>query len=69
MDPATADRQSQFFDTEATLVTYRHVIAKREAAAGDADKAGFDAVAKQLRQSWREWQGEDSLHEMACGEP
>jgi len=26
-------------------------------------------AVKGLRDRWREWQGEDSLHEMAFGEP
>jgi hypothetical protein len=32
-------------------------------------KAEFDRIAQRHRDSWKEWQGEDSLHEMAFGEP
>jgi len=28
-----------------------------------------EQAARRLRDRWREWQGEDSLHEMAFGEP
>jgi hypothetical protein len=68
MDPATADR-SRFLDAEATVVTYRHAIAKRDAAASESARAEFDRTVKQLRKQWCEWQGEDSLHEIAFGEP
>jgi len=35
----------------------------------DAHKAEIKQASKNLRDCWREWQGEDSLNEMAFGEP
>jgi hypothetical protein len=43
---------------EAFVARYREAVANLES----------DTVA-QMRQAWRDWQGEDSLHEMAFGEP
>lgn len=57
------------FDPEAAVATYRRVIAQRDEQAADVARAKFDTIAVRLRQAWKEWQGEDSLHEMAFGEP
>ena len=46
------------FPVEATIDEYRK-----------AYEAGDKARCAQLRESWKQWQGEDSLHEMAFGEP
>ena len=59
----------QPFDAERAVAIYRDVIAKRDAEATDLGKAEFQTIAKRLRASWKTWQGEDSLHEMAFGEP
>ncbi len=34
-----------------------------------AYEAGDKAKCQQLREQWKAWQGEDSIHEMAFGEP
>lgn len=46
------------FDAEETVWKYRF-----------AHETGDKAEAKALRDVWADWQGEDSLHEMAFGEP
>ena len=55
-------------DAELAVASYRGAIARRDAAKTPARKAEFQAVANHLRQQWKDWQGEDSLHEMAFGE-
>jgi len=57
------------FDPTTIVDQYRSVIVQLEAERTDLGKAEFRAVAQRLRQLWTEWQGEDSLHEMAFGEP
>jgi hypothetical protein len=54
---------------EAIVDQYRVVIEKLESATDEPGKAEWHGVAKRMRLAWREWQGEDSLHEMAFGEP
>jgi hypothetical protein len=53
----------------AIIERYRDVMALRETATDELDKAEWEGVAKRLREAWRAWQGEDSLHEVAFGEP
>lgn len=65
-DQATTD---QPLDAERAVATYRDVIAKRDAEATELGKAEFQTIAKRLCASWKTWQGEDCLHEMAFGEP
>jgi hypothetical protein len=57
------------FDPARIVSDYRSVIANLETDRTDLGKAEFQAVAQRLRNLWAEWQGEDSLHEMAFGEP
>jgi hypothetical protein len=57
------------FEPARIVDQYRSVIAQLEAERTELGKAEFGAVAQRLRQLWTEWQGEDSLHEMAFGEP
>jgi hypothetical protein len=57
------------FEPASIVEQYRSVIAELEAERTDLGMAEFRAVAQRLRQLWAEWQGEDSLHEMAFGEP
>ena len=57
------------FDPEHAVTKYRRVIAQRDEQATDLGIAKFDSIARRLRQQWKDWQGEDSLHEMAFGEP
>jgi hypothetical protein len=55
---------------EAFVSRYRDAIARLEGAPRDERiRAEWLNVAKRLRARWKDWQGEDSLHEMAFGEP
>ena len=57
------------FDPARIVEEYRSVMTKLDAERTDLGKAEFRAIAQRLRNLWAEWQGEDSLHEMAFGEP
>jgi hypothetical protein len=56
-------------EPEQMVERYRGLIAQLQFATHDAHKAEVEQAARRLRNRWREWQGEDSLHEMAFGEP
>lgn len=56
-------------EPEQIVERYRSLIGQLEIATQDAHKAEVREAAKRLRDRWCEWQGEDSLHEMAFGEP
>lgn len=60
---------SEPFDPENAVATYRKTIANRNEQTADRDWIEFNAIVQRLRREWKEWQGEDSLHEMAFGEP
>ena len=62
-------RESIEANPEATVIDYRAVIARLEAATDEPGKAEWQGIADRMRQAWAEWQGEDSLDEMAFGEP
>jgi hypothetical protein len=47
---------------------YRSYVTQREFQPA-YQQVNFDRFARDARVKWREWQGEDSLHEMAFGEP
>ena len=53
----------------AIIDRYRDVIARMEAADDEPGRGEWQGVANRLRARWTEWQGDDSLHEMAFGEP
>ena len=57
------------FDALAFVTEYRRIMTLRDEAISGLDRAELDAVAARMRRRWREWQGEDSLFEMAFGEP
>jgi hypothetical protein len=57
------------FDVDGAIDRYRFVIASLDAATNDLARAEWEAVAQRLRSAWKEWQGEDCLHETAFGEP
>ncbi|HET6329123.1 MAG TPA: hypothetical protein VFG04_30850 [Planctomycetaceae bacterium] len=63
-------KQLETLDPAATVQHYRGIIILRDAhhTSGSA-RDELHLVAKRLRAQWSEWQGEDSLHEMAFGEP
>jgi hypothetical protein len=56
-------------DPEQVIERYRSLIGQLEIADHDGHKREVREAARHLRDRWREWQGEDSLHEMAFGEP
>jgi hypothetical protein len=56
-------------DPEQFVERYRSLFSQLEIADHDAHKLEVGDAARRLRDRWREWQGEDSLHEMAFGEP
>jgi len=62
-------KQSQVDDPEQIVERYRSLIGQLEIARDDAHKLEVREAAKCLRDRWKDWQGEDSLHEMAFGEP
>jgi hypothetical protein len=56
-------------EPEQIVERYRALIAKIETAKHESQKAELREAARRLRDRWRDWQGEDSLYEMAFGEP
>jgi len=57
------------FDAAKAVGEYRNVLDHMEGAATPDAKEEFVRIARRMRQKWQTWQGEDSLHEMAFGEP
>jgi len=62
-------RKKPKFNPEGAVKVYREIIAKRDAATTAGWRKHYEGFAQTLRHKWKEWQGEDSLHEMAFGEP
>ena len=60
---------SEMDDPEQIVERYRGLLAQLDIATDEAHRLEIRAAARGLRDRWREWQREDSLHEMACGEP
>jgi hypothetical protein len=56
-------------DPDQFVERYRSLLGQLEIADHDAHTLEVGEAARRLRGRWREWQGEDSLHEMAFGEP
>jgi len=56
-------------EPETFVERYRGLISQLEIATHGTHKAEVQQAARRLRDRWREWQGDDSLHEMAFGEP
>jgi hypothetical protein len=56
------------FDVEGAVSDYRSIIENLEAATTPEAKDKYRGMAQRARQKWKEWQGEDSLHEMTIGE-
>jgi hypothetical protein len=68
MDRTTQDVES--FDPVATVEEYRRIIARRDdPKTPESHREDLQAIARHLRARWAEWCGEDSLGEMAFGEP
>ena len=57
------------FDPKFVIATYRDVVLERDQSAASKDRRQLDRRAVRVRKFWAQWQGEDSLHEMALGEP
>jgi hypothetical protein len=53
-------------DAVQLVVRYRSLMAQLES---EPNNAALKSSAKRLRDEWKNFQGEDSLHEMAFGEP
>ena len=65
-----AKPQVETFDPVATVASYRRAVEHRDSPeTPEPDRDEFALIAKQLRERWAAWQGEDSLHEMAFSEP
>ena len=56
-------------EPEQVVERYRRLMAELETAKSESQRAELRESAMRLRHRWKEWQGEDSLHEMAFGEP
>jgi hypothetical protein len=56
-------------EPEQIVERYRGLVAQIELAQTEPQRAELCESAARLRNRWKEWQGEDSLHEMAFGEP
>ncbi len=67
-EPAETDMLDAF-NPEQAVATYRRVIAQRDAETTEPGRAEFQTIPHRLRQKWTDWQGEESLSEMAFGEP
>ena len=58
------------FEPEQVVQRYRDLIGQLETTTlSESQRAQIQQAAQLLRESWKEWQGEDSLIEMAYGEP
>jgi len=57
------------FNCNKAIAEYRRSITQRDKATNKSGRAKLEAAAVQMRQVWKEWQGEDSLHQIAFGEP
>ena len=57
------------FDPEKAVMAYREAVAQLEAQTNETAKEILRVITKHHREEWAAWQGEDSLHETAFGEP
>jgi hypothetical protein len=57
------------FEPGKAVDQYRRAIAALEAQTDEPGRQEFGSIVARLRTQWKDWQGEDSLHEMAFGEP
>jgi hypothetical protein len=62
--------QVETLDPVAIVEEYRRVMGRRDnPETPESHRDDLYAMARHLRARWSEWAGEDSLHEMAFGEP
>jgi hypothetical protein len=57
------------FDPEKTVKAYREAVTQLEAQTNETAKGILRVITRRQREEWATWQGEDSLHETAFGEP
>ena len=67
VDEMSSDSDS--FNTEDAVETYRAVVRLRDAEPTVRGKAGFQSTLNEMRGRWKRWHGTDSLHELAFGKP
>jgi hypothetical protein len=56
-------------DPEPFVVRYRDLVNCRDESTGAAACEQLNVEIRQMGHRWKAWQGEDSLQEMAFGEP
>lgn len=56
-------------DPNAYVLRYRALVERLEAEKDRKAKAKLKTRADVMKAAWKKWQGEDSLYEMAFGEP
>lgn len=56
-------------DPNAYVLRYRALVERLEAEKDKKAKVKLKARAEVMKKAWQKWQGEDSLYEMAFGEP
>lgn len=56
-------------DAEHMVDAYRKLTAQLEKTKSEVIRKRYQQRLRDLRTEWKAWQGEDSLHEMAFGEP
>ena len=57
------------FNPVKVVEDYRLDMTRFDVEQTELGRADFRAIAERLRSLWQDWQAEDSLHEMAFGEP
>jgi hypothetical protein len=60
--------EPEAFDVEGAVRDYRLIIDHLNATTIPKAKDKYRGMAQRARQKWKQWQGEDSLHEMTFGE-
>jgi hypothetical protein len=66
---AMTDHNASSFDPAQVVADYRQVIEYLDSAPDEPIRAKYADMAKRMRDAWKGWQGEDSLHETAFGKP
>lgn len=56
-------------DPNAYVLRYRALVERLEAEKDKKAKALLKSRGEVMKAAWKKWQGEDSLYEMAFGEP
>lgn len=61
----TSEQEGKIFEPENCAALYRNIIAARDAATTQTDRVQCETDAVKLRDYWKAWRGEDTLHEVA----